>query len=46
MRVAILSSGLMGGKLGTIFVRGGHEIVFSCPLMFNGLRVVDEVTAS
>ena len=29
MRVAILSSGLMGGKLGTIFARAGHEVVFS-----------------
>ena len=46
MRVGILGSGLMGGKLGTIFARAGHEIVFSCPLTFNGLRVIDEVTAS
>lgn len=29
MRVAILGSGLMGGKLGTIFARAGHEVVFS-----------------
>ena len=29
MRVGILSSGLMGGKLGTIFARAGHEVVFS-----------------
>src|SRR5205823_1570325 len=29
MRVGILGSGLMGGKLGTIFVRAGHEVVFS-----------------
>jgi predicted dinucleotide-binding enzyme len=29
MRVGILGSGLMGGKLGTIFARGGHEVVFS-----------------
>ncbi len=29
MRVGILGSGLMGGKLGTIFARAGHEIVFS-----------------
>lgn len=30
MRVGILGSGLMGGKLGTIFARAGHEVVFSC----------------
>jgi len=29
MRIGILGSGLMGGKLGTIFARGGHEVVFS-----------------
>ncbi len=29
MRVAILGSGLMGGKLGTIFARAGHEVAFS-----------------
>ncbi len=29
MRVAILGSGLMGGKLGTLFARAGHEVVFS-----------------
>src|SRR5689334_21610776 len=28
MRVGILGSGLMGGKLGTIFARTGHEVVF------------------
>ena len=27
MRVGILGSGLMGGKLGTIFARAGHEVV-------------------
>jgi prephenate dehydrogenase len=26
MRVGILGSGLMGGKLGTIFARVGHEV--------------------
>jgi predicted dinucleotide-binding enzyme len=30
MRVGILGSGLMGGTLGTIFARAGHEVVFSC----------------
>src|SRR5256885_17020459 len=29
MRVGILGSGLMGGKLGTIFARAGHEVMFS-----------------
>lgn len=29
MKVGILGSGLMGGKLGTIFARAGHDVVFS-----------------
>jgi predicted dinucleotide-binding enzyme len=29
MRIGILGSGLMGGKMGTIFARAGHEVVFS-----------------
>jgi predicted dinucleotide-binding enzyme len=29
MRIGILGSGLMGGKLGTIFARAGHEVTFS-----------------
>jgi prephenate dehydrogenase len=29
MRVGILGSGLIGGKLGTIFARAGHGVVFS-----------------
>jgi hypothetical protein len=29
MRVGILGSGLMGGKLGTIWARAGHDVVFS-----------------
>jgi predicted dinucleotide-binding enzyme len=29
MRIGILGSGLMGGKLGAIFARAGHEVVFS-----------------
>lgn len=28
MRVGILGSGLMGGKLGTLFARTGHEVIF------------------
>jgi hypothetical protein len=29
MRIGILGSGLMGGKLGTILARAGHKVVFS-----------------
>ena len=29
MRIGILGSGLMGAKLGTIFARAGHDVVFS-----------------
>src|SRR6059036_3619791 len=29
MRIGILGSGLMGGKLGTFFARAGHDVVFS-----------------
>lgn len=29
MRIGILGSGLMGGKLGTIWARAGHAVVFS-----------------
>ncbi len=29
MRIGILGSGLMGRKLGTMFARAGHEVVFS-----------------
>jgi 8-hydroxy-5-deazaflavin:NADPH oxidoreductase len=29
MRIGILGSGLMGGKLGTTFARAGHNVVFS-----------------
>jgi 8-hydroxy-5-deazaflavin:NADPH oxidoreductase len=29
MKVGILGSGLMGAKLGTIFTRAGHDVVFS-----------------
>ncbi|HTA75519.1 MAG TPA: NADPH-dependent F420 reductase [bacterium] len=29
MKIGILGSGLMGGKLGTIFAKAGHEVVFS-----------------
>jgi 8-hydroxy-5-deazaflavin:NADPH oxidoreductase len=29
VRVGILGAGLMGGKLGTLFARAGHEVMFS-----------------
>src|SRR2546427_3112476 len=29
MKIGILGSGLMGGKLGILFTRAGHDIVFS-----------------
>jgi 8-hydroxy-5-deazaflavin:NADPH oxidoreductase len=29
MRIGILGSGLMGGKLGTLFARAGHDVMFS-----------------
>jgi hypothetical protein len=29
MRIGILGSGLIGGKLGTVFARAGHEVTFS-----------------
>jgi 8-hydroxy-5-deazaflavin:NADPH oxidoreductase len=29
MHIGIVGSGLMGGKLGTLFARAGHEVVFS-----------------
>ena len=29
MRIGILGSGLMGGKLGTLFARAGHHVIFS-----------------
>ena len=29
MKIGILGSGLMGAKLGTLFARAGHEVVFS-----------------
>ena len=32
MRVGILGSGLLGGKLGTILARAGHEVIFSYAL--------------
>jgi 8-hydroxy-5-deazaflavin:NADPH oxidoreductase len=29
MKIGVLGSGLMGGKLGTLFARAGHDVVFS-----------------
>jgi predicted dinucleotide-binding enzyme len=40
MRVGILGSGLMGGKLGKIFARAGHEVVFSYARSEQKLKVL------
>jgi 8-hydroxy-5-deazaflavin:NADPH oxidoreductase len=38
MRVGILGSGLMGGKLGTLFARAGHAVTFSYARSQNKLK--------
>lgn len=38
MRIGILGSGLMGSKLGTIFARAGHEVIFSYARSINKLK--------
>src|SRR5262245_46534631 len=38
MKIGILGSGRMGGKLGTIFARAGHEVVFSYSRDFHKLE--------
>jgi 8-hydroxy-5-deazaflavin:NADPH oxidoreductase len=38
MRIGILGAGLMGGKLGTIFRRAGHEVVFSYARSYEKLK--------
>ncbi|HZF18352.1 MAG TPA: NADPH-dependent F420 reductase [Burkholderiales bacterium] len=38
MRIGILGSGLMGAKLGTIFARAGHEVVFTYARSENKLK--------
>src|ERR1700686_2585356 len=40
LRVGIRGSGLMGGKLGTIFARAGHEGVFSYARSEQKLKVL------
>jgi 8-hydroxy-5-deazaflavin:NADPH oxidoreductase len=40
MRIGILGSGLMGAKLGTIFARAGHEVVFSYARSTDKLRKI------
>jgi predicted dinucleotide-binding enzyme len=40
MRVGILGSGLMGGKLGTLFARAGHDVVFSYARSQDKLRTL------
>jgi 8-hydroxy-5-deazaflavin:NADPH oxidoreductase len=44
VRIGILGSGLMGAKLGTLFARAGHEVVFSYARSEQKLkRLADEV---
>src|SRR5262245_44337514 len=38
MRIGILGSGLMGSKLGTLFARAGHDVVFSYSHRFDKLE--------
>ncbi len=38
MRIGILGSGLMGAKLGTLFARAGHEVIFSYARSMEKLR--------
>ena len=46
MRIGILGSGLMGGKLGTILARAGHDVVFSYSRSTQKLqRLADEAGA-
>ena len=40
MRVGILGSGLIGGKLGTLFARAGHGVVFSYARSEQKLKVL------
>src|SRR3954470_16984062 len=40
MRIGILGSGLMGGKLGTIFARVGHQVTFSYARSRNKLETL------
>jgi predicted dinucleotide-binding enzyme len=40
LRVGILGSGLMGGKLGTLFARAGHGVVFSYARSEQKLKVL------
>jgi hypothetical protein len=38
MRIGILGSGLVGAKLGTLFARAGHDVVFSYARSFDKLK--------
>ena len=38
MRIGMLGSGLMGGKLGKIFARAGDEVTFSMPAIRRSSR--------
>lgn len=46
MNIAILGSGLMGGKLGTLWARAGHDVTFSYARSSSRLkRLADEADA-
>jgi len=40
VKIGILGSGLMGGKLGTIWARAGHEVVFSYSRRYEKLEAL------
>jgi len=40
MRIGILGSGLMGGKLGTLWARAGHDVMFSYARSADKLRAL------
>ena len=44
MRIGVLGSGLMGGKLGTLFARAGHEVVFSYSRSERKLKTLARLT--
>lgn len=50
MRIGILGSGSMGGNLGTLFARAGHDVIFShsrSKEKLNGLAIRGaEITSS
>jgi 8-hydroxy-5-deazaflavin:NADPH oxidoreductase len=45
MRIGILGSGLVVGKLGTLFARSGHDVVFSCARSADKLKGLAKAAA-